>query len=114
MTECIFCKFIDKDIPVTAVYEDDKVMAFHDIKPVAPVHVLLIPKKHIRSMADMVDEDADYLCAMARAARIIVKELGIDKSGFRIVANTNDDGGQTVHHLHWHIMGGRRMTWPPG
>ena len=114
MSECIFCKMISKQIPITPIYEDELVLAFHDINPVAPVHVLIIPKKHIHSMVDMTDEDSQYLCALANAARIIAKRLDIDQSGFRIVANANDDGGQTVHHLHWHVLGGRRMKWPPG
>jgi histidine triad (HIT) family protein len=105
---------LKNEIKISSIFEDEFVLAFHDINPVAPVHVLIIPKKHINSMADMTDEDSRYLCALTNAARVIAAQLGIDKSGFRIVANTNDDGGQTVHHLHWHLLGGRRMMWPPG
>ena len=114
MSDCIFCMMINKKIPVTPIYEDELVLAFHDINPVAPVHVLIIPKKHIRSMTDISEADSKYLCALTTAAQTIAKQLDIAQSGYRIVANANDDGGQTVHHLHWHLLGGRRMMWPPG
>ena len=114
MSDCIFCKMIDKSIPVQAIYEDEYVLAFNDIRPVAPVHALIIPKKHIDNICDITDEDDKYINAMTRAVRCIARSSAVDSAGFRIVINTRDDGGQTVHHLHWHVIGGRRMKWPPG
>ena len=115
MTNCIFCKIARGDIPAQIVYEDSSLVAFKDLSPQAPVHVLIVPKKHIRSVADFQAEDKDL------AAHIFVDvlpklaaELKIADGGFRVVLNTGDDGGQTVHHLHVHLLGGRKMTWPPG
>ena len=110
----IFKKIIDKEIPADIVFEDDVCLAFKDINPEAPTHVLLIPKKEIRSMADVTAEDKEILGHMMTQVPVIAKELGIADAGFRMVANTNDDGGQTVFHLHFHILGGRQMLWPPG
>lgn len=110
----IFSKIINKEIPAKIVYEDEICLAFHDIHPQAPTHVLLIPKKEIRSMADVKPEDKEILGHMMVKASEIAHQLGIAERGFRLVANTNQWGGQTVYHLHFHIMGGRSMTWPPG
>ena len=110
----IFKKIIDKEIPAKIVYEDDICLAFHDISPAAPTHVLLIPKKEIRSMAEVTPEDQAILGHMMVQIPMIAKELGIAEDGFRTVINTNDMGGQEVYHLHMHIMGGREMQWPPG
>ena len=115
MSDCIFCKIASKEIPSTLIYEDDTVAAFHDLDPKAPVHVLVIPKKHVESLAALREEDKEL------AAHILVdvipklaRELGIREEGFRTVANTGDNGGQTVKHLHFHMLGGRFMQWPPG
>lgn len=115
MSDCIFCKIAAGEIPAQKVYEDDSVIAFKDLSPKAPVHVLIVPKKHIQSVAHFEAEDKEL------AAHIFVDvvpklaaELGVADNGFRIVANTGDDGGQTVNHLHVHLLGGRKMTWPPG
>ena len=115
MADCIFCKIAAGEIPSQKVYEDESVVAFKDLSPKAPVHVLIVPKKHIQSIAHFQAEDKEL------AAHIFVdvvpklaNELGIADVGFRVVMNTGDDGGQTVHHLHVHLLGGRKMTWPPG
>lgn len=110
----IFKKIIDKEIPAKIVYEDEICLAFHDISPAAPTHVLLIPKKEIRSMAEVKPEDQEILGHMMVQIPRIAKELGIADGGFRTVINTNDMGGQEVYHLHLHIIGGREMQWPPG
>ena len=115
MADCIFCKIAMGEIPSQKVYEDESVVAFKDLSPKAPVHVLIVPKKHIQSVAHFQTEDKEL------AAHIFVdvvpklaNELGIAENGFRVVMNTGDDGGQTVHHLHVHLLGGRKFTWPPG
>ncbi len=110
----IFSKIIAKEIPAKIVHEDEHCLAFHDIQPQAPVHVLLIPKKPIRSMAEVQPEDASLMGHLMVAAGKIAKDLGLAENGYRVVANTNDHGGQTVYHLHFHILGGRPMSWPPG
>ncbi len=110
----IFKKIIDKEIPAKVVYEDDLCLAFYDINPQAPTHVLIIPKKEIRSMADITPEDVPLLGHLMLKASDIAKQLGIAENGFRLVANTNSWGGQEVDHLHFHILGGRQMHWPPG
>jgi histidine triad (HIT) family protein len=110
----IFKKIIAKEIPAKIIYEDDLCLAFHDVQPQAPVHVLLIPKKEIRSMAEVTPQDTGTLGHMMVKASEIAEKLGLSKSGYRIVANTNEHGGQSVYHLHFHILGGRPMAWPPG
>lgn len=110
----IFDKIIAKEIPANIAYEDDIVLAFHDISPQAPVHVLVIPKKKWERFADFVDSDAkavgEYMVSVAKAA----KHLGLEDNGYRIVFNNGRDGQQTVEFIHAHILGGRRLTWPPG
>ena len=113
MADCIFCRIVSGDIPSQKVYEDDNVFAFHDIDKKAPVHVLIIPKKHIASIAATEEEDIPLLADIMRTAKKLAYDLGIE-DGFRLVANTGIDGGQTVDHLHFHLMGGRAFTWPPG
>jgi len=114
MSDCIFCKIAAKEIPSTVVYEDDTVFAFKDINPVAPVHILLIPKQHISSALEINEENADLISKIFMVAQKLAKELGIDKNGFRIVNNCGKDGGQTVGHLHFHVLAGRELGWPPG
>ena len=113
--DCIFCKIVDGSIPSQKIFEDAEVIAFKDLSPKAPVHVLIIPKKHIANIKELTADDK------ALTAHIFVDvvpklaaELGIADAGFRTVINTGDEGGQTVHHLHVHLLGGRKMTWPPG
>ncbi len=114
MAECLFCKIVNGDIPCNIVYQDENVLAFRDINPVAPVHVLIIPKRHIQSVRDLNDENINVVTHIFNAANIIAKELGIDETGFRVVTNIGEDGGQTVLHLHYHLLGGRNLQWPPG
>lgn len=114
ISSCIFCKIISKEIPSKIVYEDDEVLSFHDINPQAPVHVLLIPKKHIPSLAEITENDQAILGKLLISASKIAKKLGISEDGYRLVINTNRDAQQTVFHVHIHIIGGRPMSWPPG
>lgn len=110
----LFKKIIDKEIPADIVYEDDQCLAFKDIQPQAPIHWLLIPKKEIASMAELESTDAPLLGHMMLVVQKLAKEHGFADQGFRLVANTNQDGGQTVYHLHFHILAGRSLLWPPG
>ncbi|PZD93942.1 histidine triad nucleotide-binding protein [Paenibacillus sambharensis] len=107
--DCIFCKIIEGSIPSRKVYENEHVLAFHDIQPAAPVHVLIIPKKHIATMNDVQAEDGPLVAEIFAAARHIAKELGVDESGYRLVNNVNADGGQVVYHLHVHLIGGKKL-----
>lgn len=112
--DCLFCKIIAGEIPSNKVYEDDAVYAFHDINPAAPVHILVIPKKHLSAVNAASEEDQALLGHLLLKANAIAAEQGLAEEGFRYVINTGDKGGQTVYHLHLHILGGRQMTWPPG
>jgi len=114
MTDCIFCKIVSGDIPGDIIYQDDDVLAFRDLHPQAPVHALVIPKKHISTINDIQPADAELIGKLYLAASTIAKQEGMDESGYRCVINCNDDGGQTVHHIHLHLLGKRQMTWPPG
>jgi len=112
--DCIFCKIARKDIPSTIVYEDDLVTAFRDIAPQAPVHIVLIPKKHISTVLSLTHEDKELIGHMFLVAASLAREQQIAQDGFRLVTNCNRDGGQSVFHLHMHLLGGRSLTWPPG
>jgi len=112
--DCVFCKIINKEIPAKIAYDDDQVIAFHDINPQAPIHLLIIPKKHIASIMEIDEENGGLLKEIVRVAQNLAKENNIDKKGFRLVVNTGEEGGQTVQHLHFHLLGGRFLTWPPG
>ena len=112
--DCIFCKIAAGAIPVKPVYEDELLVAFPDIIPVAPVHVLVIPRKHLGSVIETTPEDADLLAHALLTLPKIAAQLGVAETGFRVVMNTGQEGGQSVMHLHWHILGGRFMEWPPG
>ncbi|WP_291560394.1 MULTISPECIES: histidine triad nucleotide-binding protein [unclassified Clostridium] len=114
MSDCIFCKIINGEIPCNKVYEDDKVLAFKDINPEAPIHILLIPKIHIASINDLNHQNSHLISHIFLTIQNIAKELGIDESGYRVVTNTGKDGGQTVNHIHFHILAGRNLKWPPG
>jgi len=111
--ECIFCKIIAGDLPAKLVYEDDSVIAFNDISPQAPVHILVIPKKHIKGPAALTDEDQNLMGKIVKVGTTLAEELGLD-DGFRLVMNNGERAGQTVFHIHMHVLGGRDMTWPPG
>lgn len=112
MENCIFCKIAAKEMQSDVVYETDKVLAFRDIDPKSPVHILIIPKVHISSLNDL--EDASITHEIIQAARKIAAQEKIDLDGYRIINNIGENGGQTVSHLHFHLMGGRKMGWPPG
>ncbi len=114
MSDCIFCKIIEGTIPSNKVYEDDQVIAFHDIEPQAPVHVLVVPKKHISGVNEIEASDAALLGHVYRVIRDLVLQLGIADSGYRVVVNSGKNGQQSVPHLHFHVLGGRMMEWPPG
>ncbi len=114
MSTCLFCKIITREIPGAIVYEDERILAFNDINPQAPTHVLLVPKRHIASLNDLQPGDDQVLGELVRRAAAIAKERGISADGFRTVFNTNSDAGQTVFHIHLHLLGGRSMAWPPG
>jgi len=114
MSDCLFCKIANRDIPASIVYEDQRVLAFNDIDPQAPTHVLVIPKRHIASLNEMSVEDDQLVGELVRRAAAIANERGLSAGGFRTVFNTNRDAGQTVFHIHLHLLGGRGMTWPPG
>ena len=113
MSDCIFCKLKDGEIPANVAYEDDRIFCFHDADPQAPVHVLMIPKKHIPSIDDVTDEDADLMGYMMTKGKDVAASLGLE-NGYRVVINCGEDGFQTVKHLHLHILGKRKLTWPPG
>jgi histidine triad (HIT) family protein len=113
-SDCLFCKIIKREIPGSIVYEDDRVLAFNDINPQAPTHVLVVPKRHIASINDLTDDDDGMIGELARRAAAIAKERGIADGGYRLVFNTNRDAGQSVFHIHLHVLGGRSMQWPPG
>ena len=112
--DCLFCKIVGREVPASIVYEDDRVIAFNDIKPQAPTHVLVVPKRHIESLNELQQDDDEIVGELIRRAAAIAKERGVSAGGFRTVLNTNRDGGQTVFHIHVHLFGGRRMQWPPG
>ncbi len=114
MADCLFCKIVNRDIPASIVYEDERVLAFNDIGPQAPTHVLVIPKRHISSLLDLAPGDDGLVGEMVRRAAAIATERGIAADGFRTVFNTNAGAGQTVFHIHLHLLGGRQMHWPPG
>ncbi|MDD5492236.1 MAG: histidine triad nucleotide-binding protein [bacterium] len=114
MTDCLFCKIIENKIPAKIAYEDDQVLAFHDINPQAPVHLLIVPKKHIASVNDLLEENVAVIGCLHLIAKKLAKEYKIEKTGFRLVINNGANAGQAVDHLHLHILGGRKLQWPPG
>jgi histidine triad (HIT) family protein len=111
---CLFCEIVAGRIPSRVVYQDETVLAFHDIKPEAPVHVLLIPKKHLTSLQDLGPEDDALVGSLVRRAKDLAQELGLGKRGFRLVFNAGADAGYSVFHIHLHLLGGRSLGWPPG
>ena len=114
MSNCLFCKIVNREIPAAIVYEDERVLAFNDINPQAPSHVLVIPKRHVTSLNDLGPDDDALIGEVVRRAAAIASDRGLATGGFRTVFNTGRDGGQTVFHIHLHLLGGRPMTWPPG
>ena len=113
MSDCIFCKIAKGEIPSRKAYEDDRILAFYDLDPQAPVHILLIPKTHIAGTDELTEENSAVVSHIFLTAAKLAKELGLEK-GYRIVNNCGADGGQSVRHLHFHLLGGRSMAWPPG
>lgn len=111
---CIFCEIVKKNIPANIVYESDDILAFEDISPQAPTHILIIPKKHVANILEIESNDGKLLENLLEAIRELVSKLNLKDRGFRVVTNTGDEGGQTVHHLHFHLLGGRPLSWPPG
>ena len=111
MVDCLFCKIIAGEIPSQKAYEDEEILAFHDINPQAPVHVLIIPKQHIRSADALTEADDATLCRLFAAARRLAGELGLSGKGYRLITNVGADGGQSVPHLHLHLIGGRPLRW---
>ncbi|MCX7705582.1 MAG: histidine triad nucleotide-binding protein [bacterium] len=114
MSDCVFCKITAGQAPAKKLYEDNDVIAFHDINPQAPVHILVIPRKHIRNLLYVDEKDALILSKLIMVATMMAKEQKIAEKGYRIVINTNRCAGQSVDHLHIHVLGGRIMSWPPG
>jgi histidine triad (HIT) family protein len=114
MPECLFCQIIDREIGATIVYEDEHIVAFNDINPQAPTHVLVVPRRHIGSLNDLSPGDDELVGEIVRRAAAIAKQRGISSGGYRTVFNTNRGAGQTVFHIHLHLLGGRTMHWPPG
>ncbi|OGF44836.1 MAG: histidine triad nucleotide-binding protein [Candidatus Firestonebacteria bacterium RIFOXYC2_FULL_39_67] len=114
MMGCVFCKIVQKQIPAKIVYEDDRVLAFEDSTPQAPVHILIIPKEHIPTVNDINDSHKELINSLFSAAKKIAEEKNIAQRGYRLVMNTNAEAGQSVFHIHMHILGGRHLAWPPG
>lgn len=112
--DCIFCKIVAGEIPSTKVYEDEKILAFRDIEPMAPEHIIIIPKEHIQSANAINDDNIDTVAYIWKKIPEIAKIVNIDKKGYRVVNNCGHDGGQTVPHLHFHLLGGRELLWPAG
>lgn len=114
MSDCLFCRIVSGEIPSDIVYQDDVCLAFSDINPSAPVHILIIPKEHIATLNALTPEHESTMGHILLAAKKIAAQTGVDASGYRVVANCNSDGGQVVFHVHFHLLGGRELSWPPG
>lgn len=114
MKDCVFCRVARGELPSTKIYEDEELLAFHDISPKAPIHFLVIPRKHIANIMELAEPDVGLMGRMLYKAQELARELGCSEAGARFVINCKDDGGQTVDHLHIHVLGGRVMRWPPG
>lgn len=111
---CLFCSVLEKKIPADVVYEDEHAVAFRDIRPMAPTHVLVIPRKHIAAIHDLAEEDVTTIGRVMLAAKAVAKKEGLESAGYRLVVNDGDAAGQSVHHIHVHVLGGRNLNWPPG
>jgi histidine triad (HIT) family protein len=114
MSNCLFCKIQEGEIPVDMLFENEEVLAFRDVNPQAPVHVLIIPRKHISTVNDITDSDESIMGKLFAAAKRIAAQEGISEDGYRLVVNCNEKAGQSVFHIHMHLLAGRAMTWPPG
>ena len=114
MPQCLFCQIVNREVNASIVHEDDRIVAFNDINPQGPTHVLIVPRRHISSLNDLTEDDDQIVGELVRRAAAIAKSRGIDAGGYRTVFNTNRDAGQTVFHIHLHLIGGRAMHWPPG
>jgi len=114
VTDCIFCRIASREVPAQVIFETDSVVAFHDLNPQAPVHALVIPRRHIDTLNDAQEPDRDVLGELMLAGAEVARRLGCAETGYRAVVNCNQDGGQAVYHVHLHILGGRRLGWPPG
>jgi len=114
MTDCLFCGIVDGKVKANLVYQDDAIVAFKDIAPKAPVHMLIIPRKHLISVSDIAEPDRELIGQIFQVAARLAREQGIADSGYRVVVNSGADAGQSVFHLHYHLLGGRQMSWPPG
>jgi histidine triad (HIT) family protein len=114
MSDCLFCKIREGEIPADIIFENDDVLAFNDVNPQAPVHLLIIPKKHISTVNDMTDDDQLIMGKLFSAAKAIAKQKGVSDDGYRLVVNCNEKAGQTVFHIHMHMLADRVLTWPPG
>jgi histidine triad (HIT) family protein len=114
MSDCLFCGIVEGKIKANVVYQDDIAVAFKDIAPKAPVHMLIIPRKHIISVSDIAEQDRDLIGQIFQLAARLAREQGIAEGGYRVVVNSGPDAGQSVFHLHFHLLGGRQMSWPPG
>lgn len=114
MSECVFCRIVSGEIPAQKVYEDEHVIAIRDINPQAPIHVLLLPRRHLPSVLEAADADPGLVSRIALAAAKVARQERVAERGFRLLTNTGPEGGQAVSHLHFHLLGGRQMGWPPG
>lgn len=114
MSDCLFCKISRSEIPAKIVHEDEHVLVFHDIAPTAPTHLLVIPREHISTVNDLEDANAGVIGKMFLAAKTAAREAGLSDAGYRLVMNVGEGGGQTVFHIHLHVIGGRSLSWPPG
>ena len=112
--DCLFCKIVEKKIPADIVYESEDIIAFKDIEPKAPIHCLIIPKKHISTINDIDESNSNIIGLMYETAAQLARTFNVDKDGYRVVMNCNSNGGQTVYHIHLHFLAGRRLSWPPG
>jgi len=113
-SDCLFCKIARREVEADVVHETDRVVAFRDVRPQAPTHILLVPKDHVESAATVTEEHGELLAEIVQAAAHLAKAEGVDRSGWRLVTNVGPDAGQSVFHLHFHLLGGRGMSWPPG
>ncbi len=113
-SDCLFCKIVAGEIPATIHYDDEKLIVFEDIDPKAPHHLLIVPKKHIRSAVELTEQDNELVGHIYQVAAKVATDMGFADAGFRVVNNCNEDGGQVVWHIHFHLLGGRKLTWPPG
>ncbi len=114
MADCLFCKIINRDVPATLVHEDGDLVAFEDINPGAPTHVLIVPRRHVATLNDLTADNHELVGRMVRRAALIARDRGLADAGYRTVFNCNADAGQSVYHIHLHLLGGRKLAWPPG